>query len=169
MKAQDILIALKIQSLEDRKAPWPQRFLAEETGVSLSEVNAACNRLAAVGLLFLGRRNVARSALLEFLIHGLKYVFPVATGEVTRGMPTSYAAAPLKEQFAVAEDELVPVWPDAEGTVRGTAVEPLYKSVPMAAKKDQRLYEYLVLIDAIRGGRARERTKAIEILSERLG
>lgn len=52
--------------------------------------------------------------------------------------------------------------------VRGIAVQPLYKSVPMAAKKDKRLYEYLALVDAIRGGRARERSKAIEILSQRL-
>ena len=49
------------------------------------------------------------------------------------------------------------------------ALKPLYKSVPMAAKKDATLYEYLVLVDAIRGGRARERKAASKILQERLG
>jgi len=48
-------------------------------------------------------------------------------------------------------------------------LQPLYKSVPAAAKKDKRLYQYLVLVDAIRGGRARERSMAIEILLKWLG
>jgi hypothetical protein len=174
MKSQDILIALKIQGLRDRRAgaealDWSQRQLAKETGVSLSQVNAACRRLEEAGLLAPGRHDVIRPALLEFLVHGLRYAFPVATGQVVRGLPTGYAAAPLKAEFLSSENELVPVWPDPEGTVRGMAVRPLYRSVPGAARKDHRLYEYLALIDAIRGGRARERSKAIEILKTRLG
>lgn len=172
MKPQDILIALKIQSLCDQAgdtAPsWPQRLLAGETGVSLSEVSAACRRLEEAGLLDPVRRRVVRSALREFLVHALKYVFPAKTGEISRGMPTGYAAEPLKGDFLAASDQPVPVWPDARGKVRGAALEPLYKSVPLAARKDPRLYEYLALADAIRAGRARERTKAIELLSHRL-
>ncbi|HET6427513.1 MAG TPA: hypothetical protein VFJ30_03815 [Phycisphaerae bacterium] len=173
MKPQDILVALKIQSLNEKTADgaavWPQRLLAEETGLSLSEVNAACRRLQEVGLLSPERRKVVRSALLEFLVHGLKYVFPVALGRSSRGMPTGYAAAPLRELFLTSAEEMPPVWPDADGAVRGMALKPLYRSVPMAAKKDVTLYEYLVLIDAIRGGRARERKAATEILQKRLG
>lgn len=173
MKPQDILVALKIQSLNDKagdaSASWPQRLLAEETGLSLSEVNAACRRLEEVGLVTPERRKIVRSALLEFLVHGLKYVFPATMGRSSRGMPTGYAADPLRELFLASANELPPVWSDADGTVRGLALKPLYKSVPMAAKKDQALYEYLVLIDAIRSGRARERSKAIEILQKRLG
>lgn len=174
MKAQDILIVLKILSLEDQRpregaSGWPQRLLAEETGICLSQVNASCRRLEAIGLLSPGKRGTVRAAVLEFLIHALKYVFPFTMGEVSRGMPTGYAAEPLRDQFLSGEGELVPVWPDARGTVRGLAVAPLYKTVPMAARKDDRLYEYLVLVDAVRGGRARERRKAVEILTERLG
>lgn len=173
MKPQDILVALKIQSLCDRgvDAPssWPQRLIAEETGLSLSEVSGACRRLEKVGLLSPGPRKVVRSALLEFLVHGVKYAFPVTMGAATRGMPTGYAADPLKDQFLTSTDELVPVWPDARGTARGMALEPLYRSVPMAARRDRRLYEYLALLDAIRAGRARERAKAVELLSKRLG
>ena len=93
------------------------------------------------GILSPARRKVIRSALLEFLVHGLKYVFPIATGAISRGMPTGYAANPLKELFLSAEGEPVPVWPDPQGTVRGLAVEPLYKTVTSAAKKDHRLYD----------------------------
>ncbi|MEG7523780.1 MAG: hypothetical protein M3H12_11860 [Chromatiales bacterium] len=45
---------------------------------------------------------------------------------------------------------------------------PLYKSAPGAAKRDPALYELLVLVDAIRGGRARERELAIKELRARL-
>jgi hypothetical protein len=38
----------------------------------------------------------------------------------------------------------------------------------MAAEKDFRLYERLALVDAIRGGRAREASIAIGALKERL-
>lgn len=173
MKPQDILVVLKLQSLNDKtsdeSAFWPQRLLADETGLSLSEVNAACRRLEEVGLLTPERRKVVHSALLEFLIHGLKYVFPASIGKATRGVPTGYAASPLRELFLSSTDELPTVWPDAEGTVRGMTLKPLYKTVPLAAKKDPKLYEYLVLVDAIRSGRARERAKAIEILEQQLG
>jgi hypothetical protein len=173
MKAQDILIILKIQSLCDQSGDstppsWSQRQLAEATEVSLSQVNAACRRLEQVGLLAPGKQKIVRSGLLKFLVHGLQYILPVQMGPVTRGMPTGYAAEPLKSEFLSPEDELVPVWPDAQGSVRGLSFKPIYRTAPIAARKDQQLYEYLVLIDAIRGGRARERTKAIEILTQRL-
>jgi DNA-binding transcriptional MocR family regulator len=173
MKAQDILIILKIQSICDQadgESPpsWSQRQLAQATKVSLSQVNAACRRLEHAGLLSPGKQ-IVRSSLLEFLVHGLQYIFPVQMGPVVRGMPTGYAADPLKSEFLSSEKELLPVWPDAQGTVRGLSFEPIYRTAPTAARKDQRLYEYLVLVDAIRGGRARERTKAVEILTQRLG
>jgi hypothetical protein len=61
-----------------------------------------------------------------------------------------------------------PVWPHPEGEVRGLEFSPLYKSAPNAARKDQKLYEWLALIDAVRGGRARERDLAIKELRSRL-
>jgi hypothetical protein len=99
------------------------------------------------------------SAIEEFLIHGLKYAFPEERGGLTRGIPTSYGAEPLS-RLIKAGNEPIPVWADAEGSVRGIAVVPLYKTVPAAAKRDRLLYERLALLDAIRGGRARERNLA---------
>lgn len=54
------------------------------------------------------------------------------------------------------------------GRVRGQAIEPLYPSVPAAARKNVELYEFLALIDALRVGRARERKLAAEEISKRL-
>ena len=58
----------------------------------------------------------------------------------------------------------------AEGEHRGLALEPLYRSVPQALSKhpDQPFYELLVLVDAIRAGRVRERNIPIKLLRERI-
>lgn len=106
--------------------------------------------------------------LTEFLVHGVKYCFPVEHGAITRGVPTAYAAPPLN-QHIVQSSELPPVWPFANGTVRGNALLPLYKNAPEAALRDSRLYELLALVDAIRDGRAREREIAVRELSVRIG
>ena len=61
------------------------------------------------------------------------------------------------------------MWPYAEGKVRGYAFAPLYRTVPEAALRDPALYELLALVDAIRDGRARERSLARQALEKRLG
>ena len=50
----------------------------------------------------------------------------------------------------------------------GQSIKPLFKSVPEAVQKDERLYEYLALVDAIRLGNQREVGLAGDLLSERL-
>jgi hypothetical protein len=107
------------------------------------------------------------SALEEFLLHGMKYAFPAEHGEVTRGVPTSYAAEPLRSEISPSND-LPPVWPWPNGDTRGVGLEPLYKSAPMAALRDPVLYEFLALVDALRDGRARERNLAGRDLVKRL-
>ena len=97
----------------------------------------------------------------------MKYAFPVQRGSVTRGIPTSYAAPPLNAEIAPG-DELPPVWPWHEGDIRGVALEPLYKTAPVAALRDLVLYEFLALVDAIRDGRARERKIAERELIRRM-
>jgi hypothetical protein len=106
-------------------------------------------------------------AVEEFLVHGLKYTFPAERGEMTRGVPTSYAAEPLKKLIAAGNDP-VPVWPYLEGTARGVSFSPLYKAVPIAALRDPALYELLALADALRDGRVRERKLAEQELIKRL-
>ena len=45
---------------------------------------------------------------------------------------------------------------------------PLYPKLPLAAARDQALYELLALFDALRIGQAREREMARKLLEERL-
>jgi len=167
LKPQDVLVALKLLSARGKRLSFLQ--IAADLFMSSSEVHAAVKRAQASNLLHgheLGERpNVA--AMQEFLIHGLRYVFPPTRGEMTRGVPTSYAANPLRQWIRQGDDP-PPVWPSSEGNIRGLAFEPLYRSVPAAAKRDSRLYEFLSLIDAVRGGRTRERTIAERELIKRL-
>ena len=135
--------------------------------MSASEVHASVQRAAKSGLVRLDDREPNRRALLEFLVHGLKYVFPAERGAMTRGMATAHATAPLAKSFS-AGIEPPPVWPDPEGDVRGEAIEPLYRSAPAAARADAKLYEWLALVDAVRAGRARERELAVKELERRL-
>ncbi len=137
--------------------------------MSPSEVHAAVKRAQRSHLLHgpeLGERPNL-SAIEEFLIHGLKYAFPAERGEPTRGVPTSYAAEPLRKVI-VQGNELPPVWPYPAGSRRGIAFEPLYRQAPKAALRDPVLHEFLALVDALRDGRARERKLAEEMLLSRL-
>lgn len=61
----------------------------------------------------------------------------------------------------------MPVWPWKDGTVRGTAFEPLYRTAPIAASRDPSFYEYLAIADALRDGRIRERRYAEDELHRR--
>lgn len=135
-------------------------------GMSASEVHAAVRRLGEARLLDPETKAIRRKPLLEFLVHGVPYAFAVAPREMTRGVPTAWAA-PVMEGI-LFDEENPPVWPDPEGSVRGQALRPLYRSVPQVAKDDPKLYGLLALVDALRIGRVRERKLAAEELDKRL-
>ena len=166
LKPQDVFVLIKLISIYPHE--WAYNTLAVDLGMSPSEVHAAVKRAVKAGLANQGESQIKPniSRLEEFLVHGIQYVFVPDRGELTRGMPTAFAAKPLLGKI-VMPDEPAPVWPDPEGPERGQAFSPLYKSVPKAAQKDAILYEYLVIVDAIRGGRARERELAIKELTMR--
>lgn len=48
------------------------------------------------------------------------------------------------------------VWPFSEDTQRGISVHPLYRTVPKIVQTDEKLYEMLALVDALRIARPRE-------------
>jgi hypothetical protein len=145
----------------------PYAIVAGELEMSASEFHAAVQRLGQAGLVTPKDRRIRQGAVREFLIHGLRYVFPAAMGGLTRGMATSYAAPPLNELISFGKEN-IPVWPDASGESLGYGVEPLHPSAPKAARRDGRLHEVLALIDALREGRSRERQIAEDELLKRI-
>ncbi len=96
----------------------PHAVVAAELGMSASEFHAAVQRLGQAGLVEQKDRRIRQGAVREFLIHGLRYAFPVVMGGLTRGMPTSYAAPPLSEFISFGKEN-IPVWPDALGEKLG--------------------------------------------------
>ncbi len=167
LKPQDLMAMLKLVAMGDRS--WTYASLADQLGMSVSQLHSAIKRALAAGLAVRNNDGIVpnRPALRDFILHGMKYVFVPERGELTRGMPTAHAAPPLDAYFPDS-GEPPPVWPDPEGSVRGMAFAPLYKLAPRAARADPALYELLVLVDAIRGGRARERAIAANELDLRL-
>ena len=167
IKPQDLLFLLKLVAID--KNSWSFNKLAISLGMSPAEVHAAAKRSVAARLAIKGEDAIRPHIrnLGEFLLHGMQYVFIPERGELTRGIPTSCAALPLNEYFP-ADQEPPPVWPDPEGEVRGLLFSPLYKSAPVAARNDVKLYELLALVDGLRGGRAREREIAAKELKKRL-
>lgn len=163
LKPQDVVVALKLLSGGEDQRPYA--LLAQDLGMSASEVHGAIGRLKDGRLVESEGRRVNRNALREFLASGISYVFPAREGEMGRGLPTAWAAPAMEGVFSLSEGT-APVWPHPNGKVRGPCVTPLYKSVPEAALRDPALYGYLALVDAIRLGRARERKVALEKLNK---
>jgi len=163
-KPQDIVVALKL-TLGSTELSYAK--LGKDLGLSASEVHAAVRRLTEARLLDPDTRHVRLEAFRNFLVHGVPYAFPVSPKAITRGMPTAWAAPALSEKIRSSE-QMPPVWPDPEGRVQGAAVQPLYASVPGAARRDPELYHLLALVDALRIGRARERALAEKEIGQRL-
>lgn len=164
---QDVVVLAKLICCGDKRPALAQ--LASDLHLSPSQIHLSLRRLERSRLIAEAgkdRRPLLRPVE-EFLVHGVKYAFPAQRGEPTRGMPTAYAAPPLSKHIS-AGSELPPVWPDPDGQVRGTTLQPLHKIVTAAAAKDPALYEILALIDALRDGRTRERQIAERELAARL-
>ena len=112
-KPHDVLVVLKLAAQPETAWSYPK--LAAELAMSASEVHASVRRATRPGCS--GTTSVIRpnrKALLEFLVHGIKYAFPAERGGLTRGLPTAHATTPLRAHFA-ATDEPPPVCPDPAG------------------------------------------------------
>ncbi len=164
MRPQDIVVLLKIISLGENN--WRNIDIAQATGLSPSEVSEALNRCKIAKLIDSKKRNIHINSLIEFLVYGLKYVFPAAPGAMVKGIPTAHSASPVKEH--IVSDTDIYVWPYAKGLYRGQAIEPLYKTIPQFASNDNNFYELLAIVDTIRVGRVREIKIAIDELNKRL-
>lgn len=166
LKPQDVVILLYLLYLK-KKGPWKYAELAEELKMSSSEVFEAIKRATACDLFDPLTKKPKRKALSEFIESGLRYVFPTKPGEVCQGLPTAHSADPLSK-LIISESSDTYVWPSKEGMAEGFKIEPLYKSVPIVAKKSPELYELFALIDALRVGKAREREIAKKEIQERI-
>lgn len=146
LKGQDVVVLLK---LLDPAEPTPVRDLGSRLGFDVAGTHRAIRRLGEAGLYSVERRRVHEPNAEEFLVHAVKFSFPAKLGSEVPGVPTSWAADPLKGELADYPG-LPVVWPYATGKVRGLALEPLHPMVPKAALADPELWQRLALVDALR-------------------
>lgn len=168
MKSYDLIVALRLLLADASERERPTTWLANELGLSTSRIHESLGRLRTARLVDPLHNRVARKQLLEFIEHGVPYVFPAEVGAVTRGVPTATSAMPLASVFDASGPESAFVWPSALGTVRGASVVPLHKLVPEIAERDERMHELLALVDGVRLGNARIRKEALPALKERM-
>lgn len=164
LRAQDILVLVQLLLGGQN---WTYDQIARELGLSSSAVHRSVERATKSGMFNQKRREVDRPALTEFLVHGLRYVFPAEWEGEARGIPTAWAAPPLAQNLLQGGDH-PPVWPDPHGKVFGVALRPLDPRVPEAARRHEALGELFALVDAIRIGGARERNLAAKLIKHRL-
>ena len=154
-------MALKLAANRGAASSYAQ--LASELGLSASQVHASMKRADISRLVHAKSKNARKKELAEFLVHGLKYMLPAELGPVARGVPTGHSAKPLCDLLSGGEPL---VWEDPEGALRGASIKPIHRAAPFAARCDSGLHAGLALVDAIRGGQARERQLAEEKLRE---
>lgn len=164
LKSQDIFLALHLLADSEFRR---QSEYAKELGLSQPEVSNALKRLSNARFIDPQLQLPYRRNLKEFLIHGLKYVFPVEPASLKKGVPTAHSAKPMLDKLRAGG--LPYVWPSKNGEVKGQAIEPLYASVPEAVQTNPQLYELLAIVDSIRLGKPRELRVAISELEQRLG
>ena len=163
LKGQDIVVLAALLSSAGSELTLAE--LSESVSLGLGPIHRSLGRLRDAGLVTADRQ-VRLAQTDEFFAHSLRYIFPPRMRGETRGVPTSWAASPLRERLSVSEG-LPLVWGRPDGKVRGIELEPIHPIVPEAALHDSALYELLALIDALRSGDARLRNLALSELRER--
>jgi len=174
LKPQDVLVLLKLSVWGDRL--WRQEDLAGELGMVQSQVYSSLKRADECGLYKYEDKHVNKAALVEIVVHAVRFLVPGSLGPRTRGMPTAWGH---RGAFACLASGVFepPVWPirprsnhpfGLDSAVDGVAVEPLHEKAPGAAMRDPKLYELLAAIDAMRIGRARDLAVARDLIRHRL-
>jgi len=134
MRPQDIVLLLKILCYGSKS--WYNKELANDLFLSPSEVSNSLQRNAMCGLLDSEKKKVRVQALFEFLIYGIQYVFPEGVSNLSRGIPTAHSHPFMRSHLA---SDQIYVWPDPESEEKGLSVQPLYRGVVNAIKKDEKL------------------------------
>jgi hypothetical protein len=119
LHARPLDIAVPLKLTLHGAADFSFQKLASDFHVASSEVHGAVKRARLSGLVSHdGSKRVNPSALVDLSGHGMRYVYPAVRGVLTRGVPTSFAAEPLRSVIQDSGAE-VPVWPHLLGKVRG--------------------------------------------------
>lgn len=170
VKKPDIYV---LSGLVAQDGDWSYRSLAHRLCVPHSLVQRGLARAQDADLYSPERREVHAPHFEEFAIHALRFVAPAQLGALAPGVPAAWAAEPMASAIRSSDEEPPPVWPYAQGRVRGQAIEPLHPAAPEAVEGWPELGEILALLDSLRAGDPRVRRVAedllVRLLRERAG
>lgn len=161
MRPQDVAVLLKIIAIDNQH--WQLVELSHTIKISISEISESLNRSRLANLVDYNKKKVHRQNLLEFLEHGVQYVFPQQPGAMVRGIPTAHSHPLIKNKFI---SDMNYVWPDNKGEVLGLTIEPFYPKQVDAVIEDQEYYKLLALVDIVRVGKNREIKYAVNELKK---
>lgn len=157
LRPMDIPVALQLAD----SAVQTYEQIGEMLRISRSAAHDSVRRLRVAGLVRSEHLLANRLALTEFLEHGVRYAFPAMFEAPAPGIPTAFSGPALAD--AIVADQPV-VWPVANGASFGLAISPLLPNVAELPTRHPTLYRLLTLVDAVRVGRVRERSLAIDLL-----
>ena len=163
LRPPDVVVLFAVISARDS---WTIRSLADRLGVPHATVQRALTRLAQAGVYDGDSRQAIPYEAEDFVEHALRYLHPVNLGALVRGVPTAWAASPLREE--IVSDDPPPVWPDPDGSVHGHAVEPLDPRLPALSRTWPAVAQLAALADAIRLGDVHSRAAAQRHLHGRI-
>lgn len=138
-------------------------------------LTASVARLGKSRLCLPTAQRVARSTLVELLIHGVPFLFPPSFGEQGLGVPTAWSdPRVIAGMGLVVPAHQAVVWPledrrrswveEKRVLVEGQFLEPLAPWVSTLAVQDEPFHWLMSLAECLRAGRARERNWASQQL-----
>ena len=161
IKPQDIVILGKLIS----EKVWPsQKEIGDSLKLSQAEISHALKTMDQIGLINLTTKKINKLAVMEFITHGLKYLYPIEKKGTGRGILIGPSSSTFKGK--VQSDEYNYIWPDPNGESKGIVVTPLLPELS-SIKGNEVLFTYLNVIEIFRGlGGVRHVQEAQKILKD---
>ena len=160
LRPQDVIIAIGLLR-------WgkeiPQKDLASKLLLSPAEIVKSLKRLEKSHLIDSSKK-VDKTALLNFIKHGLRIAFPAQIGPMKKGIKTSLSHLGLQKQLK-QKPEYAYVWETETGKHLGQSVTPLYPGLELLAKSDRDFYEILSSLEVVRLEDNKTSSKAVKYLS----
>jgi hypothetical protein len=147
LRPQDILVLSKLVGLKGELRK--QIDLANQLGISQSEIVHSLKRLNSAGLYNKDLKSVNRLSVIEFIEHAIKFIFPIEHGGYSRGIRTGESSEFLDGK--IMGNEFKFVWPNEDGEHKGISINPIYSTVAFAVKSDELLKKILNIVDVFRG------------------
>ena len=177
----DVIVLLRVRQCAFTR--WTYSEIAQEIGLSASQVHTSVRRAVSAGLMATQRpreqdgtpyagREVRVEAFTEFLLHGARYAFPAQTLTAAMGWPTASSHPRLSQVLRAASGDSAGrwVWPSPDGPVFGTGLMPLHPcALRIAASESaalKMLYAQLAMFDELRVGGSRGSGLAGDYLRE---